>query len=37
METASIVYVKIVYNIVYEALKSPPSKGEGCGYRLRID
>jgi hypothetical protein len=36
METASYLYVKIVYNIVYDALESPPLKGEGHGNRLRI-
>ncbi len=29
METASYLYIMIVYNIVYGALKSPRSEGEG--------
>ncbi len=34
METASYLYIKIVYNIVYDVLKSPRLKREGHGSRL---
>jgi hypothetical protein len=36
METASYLYAKIVYNIVYDALESPCLEGEGRGDRLKI-
>ncbi len=36
METASYLYAKIVYNIVYDALESPHSEGEWHGSRLKI-
>jgi hypothetical protein len=36
MEIASYLYVKIVYNIVNDALRSPCSEGEGRGSILRI-
>ncbi len=36
METASYLYVKIVYNIVYDTLESPRSEGEGHKSRLKI-
>ena len=36
METASYLYVQIVYNIVYDTLKSPRLEGEGRGSRLKI-
>ncbi len=31
METASYLYVKIVHNIVYDALESPRSEGLSIG------
>jgi hypothetical protein len=31
METTSYLDVKIVYNIVYDALESPRSRGRGTG------
>ncbi len=36
METASYLYVQIMYNIVYDTLKSPSSEGEGRRSRLKI-
>ncbi len=36
METASYLYVKIVYNIVYDTFESPLSKEVGLGSILRI-
>ncbi len=36
IETATYLYIKIVYNIVYDALKSPRSEVEGRGIRLKI-
>ncbi len=36
METTSYLYVKIVYNIVYDVLESPRLEGEGRRSRLKI-